>query len=39
MEKLVDLGTKMILSDTLNKNPYTDDEYCIFFKREMTGER
>ena len=24
MEKLVDIGTKMILSGTLNQNPYTE---------------
>ena len=31
MEKLVDLGTKMILSDTLNKNPYTDEMMSIAY--------
>ena len=31
MEKLVDLGTKMILSDTLNQNPYSDEMMSIAY--------
>jgi len=31
MEKLVDLGTKMIRSGTLNKNPYTDEMMSIAY--------
>jgi hypothetical protein len=31
MEKLVDLGTKMILSGTLNQNPYTEEMMCIAY--------
>ena len=38
MEKLVCIGTKMILSGTLNGGPDLDDEYRIQFKRKMTGK-
>lgn len=31
IEKLVDLGTKMILSDTLNQNPYTEEMMSITY--------
>ena len=31
MEKLVDLGTKMILSDKLNQNPYSDEMMSIAY--------
>ncbi len=31
IEKLVDLGTKMILSDRLNQNPYTDEVMSIAY--------
>ena len=35
IEKLVDLGTKMILSDTLNQNPYAEEMMSIaYFSRE-----
>ena len=36
MEKLVDLGTKMILSGTLNQSPYTEEMMSIAYS---SGEK